>query len=206
MLYRGDDARRLARLAAIAGEAGVPLIAVNDVLYHAPERRALAGRRHLHPRARHAGGGRPQARSQRRAPSQIGGGNGAAVSQGAGGDGRDRCASSKAAGSRSRNCATPNTPTRRAPAMPRRRRRWSPLPRPDCNGAFPTARRRRSATRSIEELRVIGELGYAPFFLTVDEIVKFARSVDAADPVPGPRLGGQFGDLLLPRHHRRVAG
>jgi error-prone DNA polymerase len=42
MLYRGDDARRLARLAAIAAEAGVPLIAVNDALYHAPERRALA--------------------------------------------------------------------------------------------------------------------------------------------------------------------
>jgi DNA-directed DNA polymerase III PolC len=41
MLYRGDDKRRLTRLAAIAGEAGVPLIAVNDVLYHVPERRAL---------------------------------------------------------------------------------------------------------------------------------------------------------------------
>ncbi len=41
MLYRGDDARRLARLAAVAGEARVPLIAVGDVLYHAPERRAL---------------------------------------------------------------------------------------------------------------------------------------------------------------------
>src|SRR5690606_15004526 len=32
MLYRGDDARRLAKLAVIAGEAAVPLIAVNDVL------------------------------------------------------------------------------------------------------------------------------------------------------------------------------
>jgi error-prone DNA polymerase len=41
MLYRGDDKRRLARLATIAGEAAVPLIAVNDVLYHVPERRAL---------------------------------------------------------------------------------------------------------------------------------------------------------------------
>ena len=41
MLYRGDDARRLARLADIAERACVPLIAVNDVLYHAPERRAL---------------------------------------------------------------------------------------------------------------------------------------------------------------------
>jgi len=41
MLYRGDDNRRLARLKAIAERALVPLIAVNDVLYHAPERRPL---------------------------------------------------------------------------------------------------------------------------------------------------------------------
>ena len=41
MLYRGDDNRRLARLKAIAEAAFVPLIAVNDVLYHVPERRAL---------------------------------------------------------------------------------------------------------------------------------------------------------------------
>jgi error-prone DNA polymerase len=41
MRYRGDDARRLARLAAVAGQTRVPLIAVGDVLYHAPERRAL---------------------------------------------------------------------------------------------------------------------------------------------------------------------
>ena len=40
-LYRGDDERRLKRLAGIAERAMVPLIAVNDVLYHAPERRAL---------------------------------------------------------------------------------------------------------------------------------------------------------------------
>ncbi|MEA2929104.1 MAG: error-prone polymerase, partial [Hyphomicrobiales bacterium] len=41
MLYRGDDDRRLKRLAAIAETAFVPLIAVNDVLYHVPERRPL---------------------------------------------------------------------------------------------------------------------------------------------------------------------
>ncbi|MGB8547132.1 MAG: PHP domain-containing protein, partial [Xanthobacteraceae bacterium] len=41
LLYRGDDNRRLARLAQIAADARVPLIAVNDVLYHASERRAL---------------------------------------------------------------------------------------------------------------------------------------------------------------------
>jgi error-prone DNA polymerase len=40
-LYRGDDAKRLHRLAALAASVGVPLVATNDVLYHAPERRVL---------------------------------------------------------------------------------------------------------------------------------------------------------------------
>ena len=39
--YRGDDARRLAHLAALAEAAGVPLVATNDVLYHVPGRRPL---------------------------------------------------------------------------------------------------------------------------------------------------------------------
>ena len=41
LLYRGDDRRRLAKLQDVAAGAFVPLIAVNDVLYHGPERRAL---------------------------------------------------------------------------------------------------------------------------------------------------------------------
>jgi error-prone DNA polymerase len=40
-LYRGDDARRLHRLKALADETGLKLVATNDVLYHAPERRPL---------------------------------------------------------------------------------------------------------------------------------------------------------------------
>ncbi len=40
-LYRGDDARRLARLALIAEQTGLPLVALGDVLYHVPERRPL---------------------------------------------------------------------------------------------------------------------------------------------------------------------
>jgi error-prone DNA polymerase len=39
--YRGDDSRRLHRLAAIARDAGLKLLATGDVLYHAPERRPL---------------------------------------------------------------------------------------------------------------------------------------------------------------------
>jgi error-prone DNA polymerase len=41
LLYHGDDNRRLARIAQIAADTRMPLIAVNDVLYHVPERRAL---------------------------------------------------------------------------------------------------------------------------------------------------------------------
>ncbi|GLH78904.1 error-prone DNA polymerase [Bradyrhizobium sp. SSBR45G] len=41
LLYRGDDRRRLARLARLAASAKVPLIATNDVLYHHPQQRML---------------------------------------------------------------------------------------------------------------------------------------------------------------------
>jgi error-prone DNA polymerase len=40
-LYRGDDARRLSRLAALAEACGLPLVATGDVLYHTPGRRPL---------------------------------------------------------------------------------------------------------------------------------------------------------------------
>ena len=40
-LYRGDDARRLAALAALAEESGAPLVATNDVRMHGPQRKAL---------------------------------------------------------------------------------------------------------------------------------------------------------------------
>jgi error-prone DNA polymerase len=49
------------------------------------------------------------------------------------------------------------------------------------------------------ELDLIAKLSYEPFFLTVYDIV---ASRAAEHPVPGPRLGGEFGRLLLPRHHR----
>ncbi|HYC17626.1 MAG TPA: error-prone DNA polymerase [Pseudolabrys sp.] len=42
MLYRGCDRARLARKKELARAACVPLIAVNDVLYHLPDRRPLA--------------------------------------------------------------------------------------------------------------------------------------------------------------------
>ena len=41
MLFRGDDARRLAQLDDLATQMGVKFVATNDVHYHVPERRAL---------------------------------------------------------------------------------------------------------------------------------------------------------------------
>lgn len=41
LLYRGDDKRRLSRLQRIASTARVPLLATNEVLYHHPVRRPL---------------------------------------------------------------------------------------------------------------------------------------------------------------------
>ena len=40
--HRGDEPRRLGLLAELGERIGAPLVAVNDVLYHAPERRPLA--------------------------------------------------------------------------------------------------------------------------------------------------------------------
>ena len=40
--YRGDERRHLATLDELGRRTGAPLVAVNDVLYHAPERRPLA--------------------------------------------------------------------------------------------------------------------------------------------------------------------
>jgi len=41
LIYRGDDRRRLARLAQLASSVDVPLLATNEVLYHHPARRPL---------------------------------------------------------------------------------------------------------------------------------------------------------------------
>jgi error-prone DNA polymerase len=41
LIYRGDDRRRLARLDRVAAAAKVPLLATNEVLYHHPARRPL---------------------------------------------------------------------------------------------------------------------------------------------------------------------
>jgi error-prone DNA polymerase len=175
MLYRGDDGRRNARLAEIAAQAGVPLIAVNDVLYHAPKRRALqdiitcirahttidaAGRlleanaeRHFKPPAE-------MARLFRKFPEAV----------------RQTeifLATCRFSLEQLKNTEYPDE-TRKGFATPQ-----------DALVTFAQAGAERRYPEGIpgkvrhalsEELRVIGELNYAPFFLTVHDVVQFARN------------------------------
>jgi error-prone DNA polymerase len=175
MLYRGDDARRLARLAEIAGFAGVPLLAINDVLYHAPERRALqdvvtcirehrtlemAGRMLEANAERHLKSAAEMLRLFRRAPEAV------AETQRFLANCKfslEELRGTEYADETRQGYATPQDALI-AFAEEGARRRY-----PD--GIPPKVRHALD-----EELRLIGELDYAPFFLTVDEIVKFARS------------------------------
>ena len=174
MLYRGDDARRLVKLAAVARDAAVPLIAVNDVLYHAPERRELqdvvtcvrervtidsAGRllqanaeRHLKPPAE-------MARLFRKYPDAIG-----------------ETARFIAA------CRF-SLEELRGTEYPEEIRQGFATSQDALVAYVEEGAARRfpqgmpAAIRKVldEELRVIGKLSYAPFFLTVHDIVRYAR-------------------------------
>jgi error-prone DNA polymerase len=173
VLYRGDDRRRIARLAAIAAENAVPLIATNDVLYHAPERRMLqdvvtcirehvtldqAGRRLLPNAERHLKPPQEMARLFAAHPDALW------QTQRL----LERCPFSLDEMQHDYpHESETQTPQQRLVALTEAglRRRF-----PD--GAAPHVR-----DILDNELRVIGDLGYAPFFLTVHDIMQFARSL-----------------------------
>ncbi len=174
MRYRGDDARRLARLAALAAAAEIPLIAVGDVLYHAPERRALqdvvtcirehltldnAGRRLEANAERHLKSADEMARLFRAAPQAI------AETQ----HFLDRCRFSL---------------DELSYEYPDEIRAGFATPQ-DALVAFAEEGARRRYPHGVpakvrhaldHEYALIGELGYAPYFLTVHDIVRFARA------------------------------
>jgi len=177
MLYRGDDARRLARLAAVAGEAGVPLIAVNDVLYHAPERRPLqdvvtcirehttlaaAGRRLEANAERHLKSADEMGRLFRQAPE--------AVAETLRFLERCRFSLEELRGTEYADEARADYPTPQEALVA--------FAKAGLQRRFPGGAPEKVRRALDEELRLIGELGYAPFFLTVDEIVKYARSLN----------------------------
>jgi error-prone DNA polymerase len=174
-LYAGDDKRRVAKLARIAADNFIPLIATNDVLYHHPWRRMLqdvvtcirehttldaAGQlltlnaeRHLKP---------PQEMARLFADFPD------AIAQ----TGRllERCHFSL-------DEMQHDYPyeTRGDYATPQDR--LLALVAAGIQRRFPNGIKKEVRDILDHELKVIGELGYAPFFLTVHDIMAHARSL-----------------------------
>ena len=174
MLYRGDDTRRLTQLAEIARDTFVPLIATNDVLYHAPERRPLqdvvtcirekttidnAGKRLEANAERHLKSADEMGRLFQAVPH--------AIAQTQRFLARCHFSLEELRGTEypEENRSGFATPQEALVALAKdgAKRRYP-------NGMPPSVEHALN-----EELRLIGDLNYAPFFLTVHDIVQFAR-------------------------------
>ncbi|MGB9368413.1 MAG: error-prone DNA polymerase [Xanthobacteraceae bacterium] len=175
VLYRGDDGRRLARLKVIAEQTFVPLIAVNNPLYHAPERRPLqdvmtcirehvtidnAGRLLEANAERHLKSPQEMARLFRSAPEAI--------------DRTlrflDRCNFSLG------ELKKTEYPDENRVGFARPQDALVALVEDGYRKRYPRGAREGVRAALDKELRITSDLGYAPYFLTVHDIVRFARS------------------------------
>ncbi|NBC33212.1 MAG: DNA polymerase III subunit alpha, partial [Alphaproteobacteria bacterium] len=172
-LYRGGDGKRLARLARLAAITGVPLVATNDVLMHSPDRRKLqdvltcirehctirnAGWR-LHANAeRHLKAAAEMARLFRDHPEAIARTTGIA----------EACRFSLD----ELRYEYPDEVTGEAadPQAELERLTWL-----GAGERYPEGLDDKVKAQLEHELGLIGQLGYAPYFLTVHDIVRFAR-------------------------------
>jgi error-prone DNA polymerase len=175
MLYRGDDDRRLKRLAAIAETAFVPLIAVNDVLYHAAERRPLqdvmtcirehvtidtAGRLLEANAERHLKSPQEMARLFRHAP--------AATDQTL--RFLDRCNFSLG------ELVGTEYPDENRIGFAKAQDALVTFAEEGLKRRYPDGVSRKVREALTNELKITDDLDYAPYFLTVHGIVQFARS------------------------------
>src|SRR5215471_9526616 len=174
MLYRGDDARRLARLARLAADAFVPLIAINDVLYHELTSRPLqdvvtcirehltldqAGRQLEVNAERHLKAPAEMARLFRAAPQAL--------------------AETLKFFARCRfslDELSHNYPTEIPQGYKTAQEALVALTEEGARRRYPHGMPLPVRHALNHELEVIGMLGYAPFFLTVRHIVEYARS------------------------------
>ncbi|WNV09267.1 error-prone DNA polymerase [Tardiphaga sp. 709] len=174
--HRGDDKRRLAKLQRIASTARVPLIATNDVLYHTPNRRILqdvvscirekttieqAGRvlemnaeRHLKPAAE-------MARLFRDYPDAI----------------RETIRFADRI-TFSLNQLQYQYPDEPVPPGKTAQQHLADLTWEGYARHFPNSVDETLEATLRKELALIAELGYAHYFLTVHDIVRYARSQD----------------------------
>ena len=175
-LYRGDDARRLAHLAALAADVRVPLVATNDVHYHAPHRRVLQDvltcireHRTLHTAGyllaanaeRHLKAPEEMARLFRRYPDAVA-----------------RTVEIAAACAFSLDELRYEYPDEITTEGRTAQQELAHLTALGAAERYPEGVPAKVQAAIDHELPLIEQLGYAPYFLTVHDIVRFARSRD----------------------------
>ena len=176
MLYRGDDVSRLNRLAALAERHEAPLVATNDVHYHVPARRPLqdvltatrerttvaqAGWRLAANAERHLKSGAEMARLFR--------GHEDAVA---------RTLEVVCLCAFSLDELAYEYPDEPVPAGTTPQRHLEALTWEGARQCYPGGIPAGVRGALTHELALIAELGYAPYFLTVHDISRFARSKD----------------------------
>jgi error-prone DNA polymerase len=174
--YGGGDTRRLARLADLAAACGTPMVATNDVHYHVPERRALAdvvacirehctvdsaGWRLAANAERHLKPAHEMARLFRDYPDAV-----ARTAEIAA-----RCRFSLE--ELRYDYPIDPVPGGDTPDEALARLAWA-----GAAGRYPDGVPETVKQQIAYELDLIAELRYAPYFLTVHDIVRFARSRD----------------------------
>ncbi len=172
-LYRGDDALRLHRLHSLADRLGLPTVAVNDVRYHVPARRALAdvltcvlhhctidaaGHRLLANAERHL---KPEAEMRR-----LFRGHAAAVDRTLEIAERCRFSLSELKYEYPEEVVGPDE----TPQQSLARLAWA-----GAAWRYPDGLPAKIRRQIVHELALIERLDYAPYFLTVHDIVRFAR-------------------------------
>jgi len=173
-LYRGDDARRIRRLAGLAADHRLKLIATNDVLYHAPERRPLqdvmtcirehvtideAGFRLLANAERHLKSPAEMRRLFKHWPEALE--NAAQLA--------DACRFSLT--ELQYDYPSEPVPEGSTPQQELERLTWI-----GAAGRYPGGIPDKVRETLRQELQLIAGLNYAPYFLTVQDIVRFAES------------------------------
>ncbi|ABI77284.1 putative DNA polymerase III, alpha subunit [Hyphomonas neptunium ATCC 15444] len=172
--YSGRNRERIFRLAELAARAGVALMATNDVLYHAPERRPLQDvltcirEHHTLDTAgflleangeRHLKGGAEMARLFKGFESSVA--RTVEISE------RCRFSLDELAYEYPDEPVPPGS----TPQEHLERLTWE-----GASGRYPGGVPEKVERQIRDELRIIDQLSYAPYFLTVNDIVQWARS------------------------------
>ncbi|MEM7442970.1 MAG: error-prone DNA polymerase [Pseudomonadota bacterium] len=172
-LYRGDDKARINRLAVIAEKAGIPMVATGDVHYHHPARRPLQDvltciREHC---TIHEAGRRLHANAERHLKpademARLFAGHEQAL---------DRTVEIADACRFSLDDLSYNYPDEPVPPDKTPQGHLEDLTWAGAERRFPDGIPRKVRETLVKELAIIKQRDYAPYFLTVHDIVRWAR-------------------------------